>query len=100
MPTVFIINKGGHDYSDAEQYGTLVPLSSGKINPFKIGREQEDFTRILSEATNEDYLLPCSLGALNSLAGWILGRMGKELNLLIFDREGYYVPRNLIYQEE
>lgn len=100
MPKVFIVNKGGHDYSPATQYGELVFLSENKLNPFKIGRVYPTFKTLLSSATAEDFLLPCSLGALNALAGWILGNMGLKLNLLIFDKKGYYVPRNVVFQEE
>lgn len=99
MPKVFIVNKGGHDYSPALQYGELVFLSENKLNPFKIGRVLSSFKTLLSTATDQDYLLPCSLGALNALAGWILGNMGLKLNLLIFDKAGYYVPRNVVFSE-
>jgi len=99
MSKVFIINRGGHDYSPAEKFGELVSLSTGSVDIFKLGRLFLQFNKTLKDYTDEDYLLPCSLGALNILAGWIVGRKGKKLNLLLYNRDRYYVERNLNYAE-
>jgi len=95
---VFIINKSGHNYQPAEEFGELIYLSEGNINPFRISRIAEEFKGILStQAQDGDYIVPTSVGAFNALAGWIMGQLNLSLNLLLFDRKGFYVPRNIVW---
>lgn len=82
QPVVWVINEGGHDFSSAEQYGRLVPITSGTINPFNVDRLMVLAAPRLEHATDEDYLLisgPQMLCAV-VIAMW-LKRFGKA-NLL------------------
>jgi len=38
MPNVYIVNKGCHDYSKAEGYGSLVYLSRDMYSRFSTGK--------------------------------------------------------------
>ena len=93
-PKVFIINKSGHDYSPAQEFGDLVFLSEGFVEPYDLNIHYREFSEKLQEAQEGDYLLITSLASLNALAGWILGIKGLSLNLLLF-KGNKYLERNI-----
>ncbi|KKK49597.1 hypothetical protein LCGC14_3133450, partial [marine sediment metagenome] len=47
---VYIINKGGHDYSDATRFGRLIYLSEGIMNRYSVGRMYREFSAILKDS--------------------------------------------------
>lgn len=56
-PTVWLTNLGGHPYSKAERFGTLIPLTKGETNPFKPDRIASSVGSILRQASEDDYVL-------------------------------------------
>lgn len=54
---VFITNFGGHNFNPARQYGILVPLTKGNINPVQTDRVLVDMLDVLKDSTENDYLL-------------------------------------------
>lgn len=54
---VYITNFGGHNFNPAKQYGTLVPLTRGNINPVQTDRILVDMLDVLKDSTENDYLL-------------------------------------------
>jgi len=100
---VFIINNSGHDFSQAEKYGDLVFLSSGKVDSFALNRHFREFVELMKGASEGDYILVTSLSSLNLLAGWIMGHLGFNLNVLIFKESGYISKRlvpNIIFDKQ
>ena len=95
MKKVFIINKSAHDFSAAEEYGELVFMSEGSMNRYATNNMHRMFSEHLENSTPEDFIVPCSLNVMNSIACAIFARMHGKLNLLLF-KEGEYVERNLI----
>lgn len=94
MPTVYIPNKGTHDYSPAERYGDLVYLTEGAVNRYDLDPIIADIQNTLSEATASDYLIITSLSILNAISvGFFAARFGR-VNLLQF-RNGSYVQRTI-----
>ena len=99
MSKVYVVSKSAHDFSDAERYGTLIPLSVGPMNRYNVNNIHRQFDDIMSDSSSEDYILICGLSIMSSVACSIMvGKHGK-LNILIF-RKGTYVERNLIFNKE
>lgn len=99
MPKVYIVSKSSHDFTDAERYGDLIPLSSGPMNRYNTNNIHRQFSDIMDESTEEDYILICGLSIMSSIACGIMAAKHGRLNILIF-RQGRYVERNLILREE
>lgn len=98
MPKVYIVSKSAHDFSDAERYGTLIPLSSGPMNRYNTNNIHRQFSDIMSESVADDYVLICGLSIMSSIACGIMAAKHGKLNILIF-RQGKYVERNLVLRE-
>ncbi len=87
MPSVYIINKSGHDYSSARKYGKLVYLTEGLIVPDKITLHYRILAEKMRGAKPGDYILVTSIASINCIAGWIIGTLGFPLNLLIYNNK-------------
>lgn len=94
MPTVWITNRGGHDYSAAEKYGTLHFLTEGKVKRYATSTAYREFIDQMCDATIDDWLLISSLSILNSIASAILARRFGRVNFLLFC-DGKYLPRSI-----
>lgn len=97
-PSVFIVNKSSHNFHEAENYGNLIYLSEGSINRYATNNMYRAFIDRMKDATPDDYIVPCSLNVMNSIACAIFARRFGRLNLLLF-KNGNYVERNLIIEE-
>lgn len=87
-PTVWVVNDGGHDYSKAESWGTLVRLTEGGLNPFKLDRLSQQIAEKLSIATADDYLLISGLQIINGLCMVMWLMKFDHLNLLQWANRG------------
>lgn len=92
---VFIVNKSSHDFSAAEEYGEIVFLSEGPMNRYSTNNMHRQFSEIMSESSGLDYIVPCSLNVMNSIACAIFAHLHGRLNLLLF-KNGEYIERNHI----
>ena len=106
--TVYIVNKSAHNFSEAEKFGEIVFLTSGRLNRFNINDMHRQCTEALSESKEDDYIVPCSLNILNSIACSIFAVKHGRLNLLLFKEgryksdKGYkekdtYLERNIVF---
>ena len=98
-PTVYVVNKSYHDFSDARRYGPLVYLSEGKMSRYEPNKMAREFSAKLSESTEEDYLLLSGLSMMNLIAGICFVLKHKRLNLLLF-KNGRYLQRNLTFNSD
>lgn len=96
MPKVFIVNKSAHDFSAAEQFGDAVYLSEGPINRYSANHMHRVFSDIMKDSEAGDYIVPCSLNVMNSIACALFAVKHGRLNLLLF-KEGRYLERNMIF---
>jgi hypothetical protein len=99
MRTVYVVNKGGHDHSDAERFGKIVYLSEGLISRYATTEMYRQFAEILKDSSPDDYILPTGLAIMTSIASSIFGYMHGRLNLLLFKSAstgGRYIERSLI----
>lgn len=91
---VYITNRGGHDYTDAERFGSLIFLSEGFQNRFAVSSTYRNFIEGMVDSHESDYILVTSMNVLNSVASAIFARKHGRLNLLLFNN-GKYQPREL-----
>jgi len=96
MPNVYIVNKSSHDFSSAEKFGKLIYLSSGSMNRYATNNMVRIFNDTLKNSKPDDYIVPCSLNIMNSIACAIFAAKHKRLNLLLF-KSGHYVERNHVF---
>jgi len=95
---VFIINKSGHDFSDAKRFGDLIYLSEGMIDRYAITSMYREFVGILKESNKDDYILLSGLSSMSSIACSIFAFIHGRLNLLIF-RNDRYITRKIVLKE-
>ena len=93
MRNVYIVNKSNHDFSAARNYGKLIFLSEGPMNRYSTNNMLRVFTDKMSDSKKEDYIVPCSLNVMNSIACALFAHKHGKLNLLLF-KEGDYIERN------
>ena len=93
MRNFYIVNKSNHDFSAARNYGKLIFLSEGPMNRYSTNNMLRVFTDKMSDSKKEDYIVPCSLNVMNSIACALFAHKHGKLNLLLF-KEGSYIERN------
>jgi hypothetical protein len=93
MTKVYIVNKSHHDFGAAKNYGEIVFLSEGPMNRYSTNNMLRVFTERMKGSSGEDYIVPCSLNVMNSIACAIFAYKHGKLNLLLF-KEGSYIERN------
>ena len=104
MTTVYIINKGVHDHSDAKRFGEIEYLTEGAINRYATSNMYREFTEKLKTSQPCDYLLPTGLTIMNMIACSIFVLLHGRLNLLIFKTckkggAGRYIERRLVFEK-
>ena len=92
---VFIVNKSSHDFREAKKFGELVFLSEGKISRYATNSMVREFTDLMKDSSPDDFIVPCSLNVMNSIACAIFAHKHGTLNLLLF-KDGNYIERNHI----
>jgi len=96
---IYIPNQGCHDFTDAEQYGTVIPMTSGHFSLLSTGKMYRIFDKHLSRSTSEDYILVCGPSVMNAIAAGIFATKHNCLNLLLYhvgkDGKGRYRRRNI-----
>lgn len=97
MARVFVVNKSAHDFSAAEQFGDIVFMSEGPMNRYSCNHMYRTFNKAMQYSEGHDYIVPCSLNVMNSIACAIFARKHGKLNLLLF-KEGEYIERNLVLE--
>jgi len=93
---VFIVNKSSHDFKPAEAFGEVIYLSEGSINRYATNSMVRQFSDIMKDSEGSDYIVPCSLNVMNSIACAIFAHKHGRLNLLLF-KDGLYIERNHIF---
>ena len=96
-PKVYIVNKSSHDFSPAKEFGDIVFLSEGPMNRYSVNNMIRQFSEIMKDSKENDYIVPCSLNVMNSIASAILAHKHGRLNLLLF-KAGSYIERNIVFE--
>lgn len=96
MPTVYVVNRGGHNFTPAEHYGKLLYLTEGTMNPFAVDKMYREIAKHLKDSNAEDYILVTGLTIMNSIAcACFAKKHNGRLNLLLF-RNGKYITRTVM----
>ena len=90
---VYIVNKSSHDFGPAEKYGEVKFLSEGSMNRYATNSMIRQFSEVMQLSEPDDYIVPCSLNVMNSIACAIFAKKHGCLNLLLF-KDGTYIERN------
>ena len=90
---VYIVNRSSHDFSAAEPFGNITFLSEGSMNRYATNSMIRQFELAMIKSTENDYIVPCSLNVMNSIACAIFAHKHGKLNLLLF-KDGKYIERN------
>lgn len=97
MSNVYIVNKSAHDFSPARKFGKIIFLSEGMIARYDCNHMHREFSEIMKDSHADDYIVPCSLNMMNSIACALFACKHKRLNLLLYKR-GKYIERNLVFE--
>ncbi len=89
MRTIYVVNKGNQDYSDAAHYGELKFISFGFINTFDVDKCFLDLSQALKDSQRDDYIVINSTPTLCAVACSIFARKHGTLNLLLFSHGKY-----------
>ena len=88
MPNVLIVNYGTHDYTKAERFGQLVPMSKGPVNKFKLSAMHRLFEERIEHLTSaKDFILVSGPMIMNVIACAMFARKHGCLNLLIWKED-------------
>lgn len=93
MANVYVVNKSNHDFSPARKYGKIIFLSEGSMSRYSTNNMFRVFKDKMKNSGPNDYIVPCSLNVMNSIACAIFAHKHGTLNLLLF-KEGVYIERN------
>ena len=104
MPKVFVVNRGGHNHTDAERFGELIFMSEGTINRYAVSQMYRQFVDHMKDSTEDDFILLTGLSVMASVACSVFARIHGRLNLLLFKssqsgEEGRYVERTVMLDE-
>lgn len=92
---VYVLNKGAHDYSDAERFGKIIFCTDGSMDRYDTNQMYRELSEAMEMSMSDDYILLTSLTSLCSVACAIFAAKHKRLNLLIHKDTGY-VARSVV----
>lgn len=98
MTKVYIVSKGGHDFSPAEGFGEIIFLSGGSMSRYSIASMYRQFVDKLKDSAPGDYILLTGLSSMCAVACSIMAFLHGKVNFLIF-RDGVYIERNLVLNQ-
>lgn len=97
-PKVYIVNKSGHDFSDAERFGDLVFMTRGTINRYAVNVIFREFNQYLKDSKPEDFIIVTGMSTMLCVVSAIFAAKHHRLNLLLY-KNGRYLERSLIFDE-
>lgn len=92
---VYILNKGAHDYSGAEEFGELIFCTDGIVNKSDVNQMCLQLKEHLQDSAPDDLIMLSSLTSLCSVASALMGWMHGEVHWLIF-QDGRYIERTCV----
>ena len=96
MPLVYVLNRGAHDYSEAERFGKLIFCTDGVLDKWDTAQMYRELSEAMWDSSPGDFILLTSLTVLCSVACSIFSSKHGRLNLLIF-KDGSYIQRSLVF---
>jgi hypothetical protein len=99
MQKVFIVNNSTHNFEAAKKFGDIIFLSEGPMNRYATNNMFRQFGERLKDSTPDDYIVPCALNMMNTIAACLFAVKHHKLNLLLF-KDGEYIERNHVFSDE
>lgn len=100
MKKVYVVNESSHDFSDTERFGKLIFLSKGPLRKFDVNHMSRIFVKAMKDSEAGDYIVPCSLNAMNVIVAGIFASKHHRLNLLLFNPfQSRYLERIILFPE-
>lgn len=100
-PVVWVVNKAGHDYSDAERYGELKALTLDSINPLAVDRLANHLARGIARfARPEDYVLVSGTPVITGLTFTLWLSRFDELQLLQWNAKAREYELRVVTQNQ
>lgn len=96
---VYIPNRGVHNYADAERFGELVYVTSGRVSRTEVGSIYRAWIEALSDSQPDDMIVNAGLTTLNMIGAAIFARMHGRLNMLLFNPGRDGEPGHYLYRE-
>ena len=86
---VYILNDGGHDYTDALRFGEPVYLHVPANTKWDIAQVHDLLKEGMKEATADDYIVISHLSSICCVATALLVEWFGRVNFLIFHKDKY-----------
>ena len=102
MSNVYIINRGCHDYTKAEKYGTLIYLTEGYFRRFSTGKMYRAFLDGFENSQQSDYIVIGGLTIMATIACSVFATKHGRLNLLLYNNNRDvedYVKRTIVLED-
>lgn len=100
MPNVYVVNRAGHDLSDAQRFGDIVYLTEGPVDRFDTAQMFREIEDAMCDSEADDWILLTSLSVLCSISCAMFAAKHGRLNLLLWEpHERRYEPRTLTFLE-
>lgn len=96
---VYVLSKGGHDYSDAERFGKLVFLDIPSYLKWDIDSLYRELQNGLRDANRDDLFIVSNLASHCCVATAILVEWFGQVNFLIY-RKDRYEEKKLVVNAE
>lgn len=100
MAKVYVVNRGGHDYSSAQRFGTLVYCTEGQLSKYDTAQMYRQLMTCLADSGPDDFILLTSLTTLCSVAAAIFAVKHHRVNFLIHRKEEGYVERTVVLEPD
>lgn len=99
---IYVVNKGSHDYSMAQEFGELVFMSEGNMpSRFAASKMYRAFKSYIDNSNPLDYILLTSMTIMCSIACAMFAQKHNRLNLLLYKPDsqnaGGYVERIVVF---
>ena len=103
MPTVYVINKGCHDYTAARKYGQIVYLTEGLFSRFSTSKMYRMFKHYVRDSGKHDLIVVGGLTVMTCVFCSMFAIKHGRLNLLLHNNgpemEEHYVKRVLVLED-
>lgn len=95
MTNVYVPTTSFHDLSKAERFGSLVYLTDGRVDPFKLNELYTQCVMRMLDSHSEDYILMCGHTVLNVVATLAFSHRHSRVQVLMWSaqRQDYEVRR-------
>ena len=98
MPKVYIPNKSGHVYKDAERYGEIVFVTAGIQNKYSVNHMVRIWKDALKDSSPDDMIVLTGLNIICSLGAAVFAHKHGRINLLLW-RTDKYIKREELLEE-